>query len=740
VDGKRKMHEGNYLRTVAVTSVDYSQNSVETIWTDDGEPGPTLSIPHPFSGLGEGVFVGIRPGTIIVVDRGSYERYIPLATIPLRALSASDIGSIDDVSIDMLPFPEIDGGEIFLQGSQGNGVYLDNLGNIQTFNPFGEGTFLGGDSARSSRVGINVIPPTQYIISEAGLFVNGMVRRDTNLESEDDLDVIVSPLTDPDYEQFLEEVGRDPLKSVEIISPGQQGSIKDVNKKNFRNPGFVENRQLVLEYGREFAVSNSSDEIKRLKEGVLSKVDPNNRHERRNNVLGMSLHHPNELIEIVHGTLVDFFGNPLDLNKSKLPAVSAKNEKEYYEQLEYNARRTIVFLKEINTRKGYSFRSDNIKPYTLKGAPKPNLSENNSRDRSKWSVAVDKEGVTKINIPASSETGNVPVLARAENSSSLEFDSDGNPKKINTTDSLAISRDAKNQQDIFLDQVGPGGISVSGQKYKNRLSGDSAGWNEAKAAEQPKEIEAGTAFHDITKTAATLLEKDANRVSTDVSANSPPSVTADGGAVSSSIDNEEPTALDKISNFFISRDDAGRLSSYPNAGGRSVQASLDGSLELSLGANTVDRVSWMLDTAGGIVARLGRDRYGRSAIIQSDGSVFLEVGGYDYVGSSSSDKTDTRFVGGGVSRTQGLKKDTKRFRAGKVVIRVKGSTTKTADQIIIIDDSGITLDSSKRIDINSKGDLNLQSKAAITIDAPRIKFFKDDMSREMLRIPGKPIT
>ena len=731
------MHIGNYLRLVAVTSVDYSLNQMDTIWLDTGEEGPTLSIPHPFSGLGEGIFVGIRPGTVVVVDRASYERYMPLATIPLNAFSFSDIGSIDDTDIESIPFPEIEGGEIYLQSSRGGGIYLDNTGNIQHFNSFGEGSFVGGNGSRATRVGIDVYPPTQYNISDSGLLVSGIVRRDTNLETEDEFELMSDPLLDPLYEQFLEEVGRDPTKGVALMSPDQQTSAKNINTKIFRNPGLVENRQLILEYGRDWAVSDKANELKRLKEGIIAKKNPTHRHERRNNVLGLSLNSPNELIEIVYGTLVDFFGNPLDLNKAMIPVKSSKTEEGYYNRLEANARKTVAFLKEINTRKGYSYRSDGSIPKILDGAPNVNTAENNSRDRSKWSVLVDKEGLTKLNIPASSETGNVPVLARAENSSSVDVDANGNPKKTKPKDALAVNRNPKTAQDIHLDQVGPGGISVSGQKYKNRLAGEKAGWDDLlkKEVTQGTEIEAGTAFHIISDTASSLLSYDANRVSTDISAKSPPSVASDPDAASTDIDNSEP----KKTPSSLLRDNAGRIKNCPNAGGRSVQANLDGSLELSIGANTVDRVSWMLDTAGGIVARLGRDRNGRSAVIQSDGSVFLEVGGYDYIGESASDKTDTRFVGGGTSRAKSLPEDPKRFRAGKVVIKIKGSTTGTADQTIIIDESGITLDSSKRIDINSKGDLNIQSKATITIDAPRIKFFKDDMSREVIR-SQRPIT
>ncbi len=73
-----------------------------------------------------------------------------------------------------------------------------------------------------------------------------------------------------------------------------------------------------------------------------------------------------------------------------------------------------------------------------------------------------------------------------------------------------------------------------------------------------------------------------------------------------------------------------------NAGGRSGQINFDGSLELNVGANTVDRQSLWLDTAGGIVANVGRDKLNRSMIMGMDGDCFIQVGGYGV-------STDSRF-------------------------------------------------------------------------------------------------
>lgn len=64
-----------------------------------------------------------------------------------------------------------------------------------------------------------------------------------------------------------------------------------------------------------------------------------------------------------------------------------------------------------------------------------------------------------------------------------------------------------------------------------------------------------------------------------------------------------------------------------NPGGKSANIDLQGSLEMSVGKDNYDQKSILLDTAGAMVAWLGRDRNGRSMIVQTDGDVAINVGG-----------------------------------------------------------------------------------------------------------------
>jgi hypothetical protein len=140
--------------------------------------------------------------------------------------------------------------------------------------------------------------------------------------------------------------------------------------------------------------------------------------------------------------------------------------------------------------------------------------------------------------------------------------------------------------------------------------------------------------------------------------------------------------------------------SNANAGGRSGSISLDGSLELNLGANTVDRQSLWVDTAGGIVANIGRDRNSRSAIIGMDGDFYLQIGGFGVSG-------DARFA---------------QLNNGNygAVLDLRVSCGGGYVNMVRIDQHGITVMSPGNIALHSKGNMTLTADGNLTIDASTV--------------------
>lgn len=719
----------NHVRLALIYEIDLNNGIAYTRWLDQAtDNGPKIPIPHPYAGPnGEGFFIGLQPGTIVALDMIAYERYVPVSILPYTG-NYGNISATEEALFNNIGFPTLEQGDIIIQGITGSRISLTSDGKISFINPLNEGKTISGDSDSSFRCAIDVHTPVEYIISHAGLKAFGIIRRDIRIE--DNEEDFADFLFDVESEIVLEEIGRNPSKQISYISgnttvPGANYT----DNKSFRNPAFVESREIILEYGREWEVGTFEEELARLRNDLIPITYFDNRRERRSNTLSLSLTYPNELIERVSGTLVDVFGNILDINKNIIEIPSGKNEKELLLDILEKNRHSVVYHMEINTRKGWGYREGRVntkKPVLLLDPPNPIILVNNSRDRSRWAIRIDKEGLTTINIPATSETGNIPFLTRHETSSVLKVDEKGNLENNarELFETRELFRNEKNQ-DIFIDQFGPGGIEVEGINVRNRFKGKLSSWEDEQTS-LSEFVQAGTAFHNITKTAKAIIEKDINKKASDIFGNS--LIMAGLPAISSKINANVPVSNTDVA---IRDNTTGLLENQPNAGGRSLQINLDGSLETSIGANTIDRVAWTLDTAGALIARLGRDRQGRSAIVQSDGYVLLEVGGWDFIGENSNDQVDTRFVGRGELRQSTLPGDPTRFRSGKIVIRIRranptntGPDTDYDDQLLILDDSGITIKSVGQLNLVSDGDLTIKSGAQLILDGEVLRIFE----------------
>jgi hypothetical protein len=715
-----------------IIEVANSSTGYATVHFNDSNSDDTkiIQYPHPYAGPnGEGIFVGIPPKTEVMLGMKTGEYYVPVCVVPRR--NNFGIDSSNGQKYECVKYPNLASGEIAIQGMFGSILKFDVDGDIRLQNSFKEG-FVISNNSESSRCLMHFSLPTEYRIAEDGIFVNGFIRRDLRLNSN-----LIDSLNSCS-DTSLEEVGWDPSKPTSILSNETASSANQNQTTQIRNPAFVENRQIIYEFGRGYNVGTIEEENKRINDKDYNWPDNNDRRNRKSNLLSLSLSYPNELIEKVEGTLVDIFGNILDINKNIIPLPKYKTGEDFLKQVSENLRHSVALHMEINTRKGFFFSGNQIKDPVKDPMPSIDSSANNARDRSRWSFRVDKEGLTVVNIPATSETGNIPFLARAETTSVLDVSADG--ENIKGHRKLEDTKDLyPNVKDIFLDQVGPGGITVKGVEVTNRLKDKPTSWVEEKQITFDGYLNYGTAFHDITSTAKILLENTFNIPSYKLKDYAMPPVPPLPAP------DKDPLAVSK--EIEISFKDDGSIQNA-NAGGRSLQLSLDGSLETSIGANTIDRVSWTLDTAGALIARLGRDKNGRSAVVQTDGSIALEIGGWDFVGTDTEDSVDTRFVGDGIDRANSLLKDQKRFRGGKLVIRVRrsapdadvdGPDAALDDHFVIIDDSGISIQSAGTMEFISKQSMIFKSNASIALDAPTVQLYSGAMTRYVRRKTGKHI-
>jgi hypothetical protein len=276
-------------------------------------------------------------------------------------------------------------------------------------------------------------------------------------------------------------------------------------------------------------------------------------------------------------------------------------------------------------------------------------------------VDVDAEGLTKINIPASSDTGNIPVLGRylvtndPSNPDQALRDSTVNADQVDVRFAQfgATTSDHKSFTGPKIDGYGPSISSFYDLAQKQTKSTNIAGID--------RTITVGTAFHDVLNTANSIIKNGTLK-------GNPP--------LNTPVRNASPqTSTDPL----------------PNAGGRSLHMNLDGSLEASIGADTIDHKSMVLDLAGGMVSNVGSDSQGRSVVAQCDGYVMIQIG-----------------TSGGTS--------------GAIELHVMRQSDPSNPHRIIIDDGGITIKSMGGLTLESEGDLILSStKASVLINGETIQ-------------------
>lgn len=478
------------------------------------------------------------------------------------------------------------------------------------------------------------------------------------------------------YNRELTKIGLDPRSAV---------SISGNNITTARNPGLAENREIFYEFVNSFNFTNDPEEESIYAGGDFPTTKSFQRKNSRTDNLSLGLDFPNYLLEVIIGTAVDIYGNILDLNRSSIPngtidSLSFRNSEDdndiVFKKLREQLRKSIAYHFELNARKAKESLPD-YTDYT-----------NYSRDRSRFSFDIDKEGQFKLNVPGSSEVGNIPLLVRHENFSNIKgAEEDG--------DRGTFIRNATDNIDVQLEPYGKGIIEL--KSNEDSLKSFAA----PKSRVDNEVIKLGTAYHDISNVLQLhKFEKP---------------YEGNGGYLDSLLNYVDPVG-DVVSTEIITSGEGA------NAGGRSGTISLDGFLSMSIGANTVDRQSLWLDCAGGVVAAVGRDRFQRSVSATLDGDLFMQIGG-DTVND------DSRFPSESFSNT---------VRDGVVDIRVWNALGTF--HTIRIDSRGIKIHTPQRLDIVSEGDMRLKSvNGNMSFDAENITFYPSSRSPRLVTRRGTTI-
>lgn len=553
------------------------------------------------------------------------------------------------------PIPEIEPGSYLIQ-------YDNSFFKISKSDGITIGEYQNSLTLDTKRDVLSNTFDNNYSFTEASRTIEGIIRRDTAPNEK-----FASSLRETalDYDDTLKVIGLDPVAKENWSNVGS----------SIRNPARTEKRETIYEFGRSFNVLSNEQEFLSYKDSKNINIsDIINRRESRVDSLSLSLVSPNHLMETIKGTVVDLYGNVLDINRSVIPLgqiekLSIQKVKtnlqeqdplgNVFENIKKLERREIAYHFELNAKK------DTI------GAPDVTDQSDYARLRSRFFIDIDKEGTFKLNVPASSETGNIHLLTRYENYSTV------NPNdKTKDPNDLVFNQNSK---DILIESfIGDNGVV----EIIDELNGNAAPIDRFSSENSPVYIKHGTAYHNIADTCYTFQDNSVvyERINTT-------------NLASGRVTNKKDIVSTQVK---ISGDEA-------NGGGRSGSINFDGSIEINVGANTVDRHSLWLDLQGAMIANVGRDKRNNiSAAMHFDGEVLVQSGG-------STPDNDSRFPN--IEVNNGSK-------PGVIDLRVITQSGKV--NVIRIDNEGVSIHSESRIVMYSNGDMMFRSTGTMRLDAERL--------------------
>ena len=371
---------------------------------------------QPYSGRGWGIRAGVESDSIAYVEEDKFGLYKILAYHAEGQFFPGESIQLPDAAVyySVPKFKILKEGELALQSRANSLVFLDQLGNISLSTSLGTSLEVNKEYDSINQISVNSLTRT-----EAVLIRNGLIKRDLRTAKERDEDLFLGGLLALDSgEQNLDIVGVDVehaitdaiivLKGVfdpdagkpSILSiPGIKGVPKtDKIVQNIKNPALTEYRIDVNEFSDGISSLNLVEDNELSKQGRLplnlasrlalgTIIEASGRMPRFDYVFGSGKAKGHGEIWKVPGlnetnSSVDF---KIDLTKNIKDPVSFGDKEQWSVANISKFNSALAFQLLLNTR-GADHKG-NIPSSTSVG--------------SIWSFQVDKEGMTKWNIPAS---------------------------------------------------------------------------------------------------------------------------------------------------------------------------------------------------------------------------------------------------------------------------------------------------------------------------------------------------
>jgi len=353
-----------------------------------------VPLPHLAGNGNAGIFCGFKEGSRVVAmftSARSRDVTVIVGLLPKPNLLSSVFGRRKplDTPSGTVAYPEIQSGDLVLRGDNNAEIKLSCDGDVLLKTVNGGGAYLQKNQNRAS-----FVVASEDIINYSNGFkvISGSVRRmsGTKANMMPRPDLTQTPLfVDPSYAKRTLPFGffrkSRPLRR----------SYPDMLRK--RNPEISEYRMVINEFSTDYMFTGFDDEVSRSSNslGMYDNSETFVRNRQQGNTLHMAEH---ELIEVIGGNVVDINGNILDINYREISygdndnRVPAGDPNIGFDRARRISRRGI----------GYHFQ---LSTNTRTSDP--------SESQSNFVFDIDKEGILKVNVPASSDTGNIPFVSNA---------------------------------------------------------------------------------------------------------------------------------------------------------------------------------------------------------------------------------------------------------------------------------------------------------------------------------------
>lgn len=376
---------------VVAISYDDATCSVSPITADTNAIISNIKLPYLCSAGNAGVFLGISVGSRVMLAFSasrSRESAVILATIPRVEQIAKNFenSTATDIKSGTLPYPDMVAGRTIIRGESGNDIICFENGDIVSSIIGGSGFYLRRNKLQGSAY---LIAEDMHFFSQAGRVIAGSVNRMNSLTRN-----IMPAQSVSEVPLFADTYYPNLAESVGFFSGSRVLTQSYSTRK--RNPELAEYRHVINEFSTDSMFTGFDDELLRVRGQLSLYKDVSLAREKdQSNALHLA---PHELIEFIGGNLVDLTGNPLDINYKKLfyggpgNTTPTNNLELEYERAKKISRRGVGAHFQLSTN---TSKKDESKY------------ENNLQ------VDIDKEGVIKIHIPKSSNSGNIlyPILA-----------------------------------------------------------------------------------------------------------------------------------------------------------------------------------------------------------------------------------------------------------------------------------------------------------------------------------------